>query len=437
MNKNWLHLDFKGIVPSARKICEWLDFFKECGFERVIFEYDCRVQWNCWPGAADPRLTKEEVRQIGVYAKNIGIEVVPLVQIHGHLDWILKHERYAYLREAGFVNELCPQHPDSVPMIKTWIDEVLELHPDTHYIHLGADETWHLCSCEKCREIAMADSKRGKMGIYLDHVSPICRYVIDKGVRPMLWADMFCTEGRTDLAKELPWETILVNWQYTGGGPFDRTAKLAESGLEIYGASAIQCAWHEHWWCVINNPQYRLENVLGWNHSGLKIIHTTWGRPGNLWNLYPSWYGSVGIFIAAGNPRRWEKHPWYSFFQRLSEIMLHDKPEGLVQAIEEVKELPVSNSIEAEGRKWLELGVRYQLMIKQYLGIMFGRKCMDVTEKFIGRDPASYHKYYIATQEKLDQDIIIWREEMNDFFMRNELSEAEEFIAEKLAAFCR
>jgi hypothetical protein len=434
-NKNWLHLDFKGIVPSERKICEWLDFFRECGFERVIFEYDCRVQWDCWPNAADPRLTKDEVRRITAHAEGIGMEVIPLVQIHGHLDWLLKHEQYAHLRENGFVNELCPQHPDASALIMAWIDEVLELHPNIHYIHLGADETWHLCTCEKCLEIVERDPVRGKMGVYLDHVGGICRHVIARGLRPMIWADMFCTEGRTDLARELPSETILVNWQYTGGGPYRTTAELKTSGLEVYGASAIQCAWYEHWWCAVNNPAMRLENVLSWNQSGFNVIHTTWGRPGNLWNLYPAWHGSVGIFIAAADPGRWSKHPWKPFFDRLGPALLRSWPHELKPLIEEVKTLPVSGSIEEEGRKWLELGLRYQLMVKNYLGVELGKKCMKVTRRYIGYDPASYRKYYETPLEVLASELAEWTVEMREFFQRNELSDMDEFVEEKAAIF--
>ncbi len=393
------------------------------------------MQWDCWPGAANPRLTRDEIRRITAHAEDIGMEEVPLVQIHGHLDWLLKHERYAHLREGGFVNELCPQHPDAAPMIKAWIDEVLTLHPNLHYIHLGADETWHLCSCGKCRETAARDTARGKLGGYLDHVSGICRYVIAKGLRPMIWADMFCTENRTDLARELPPETILVNWQYAGAGPYETTAKLKASGLDVYGASAIQCAWYEHWWCAINNPGARLENVLGWNHSGFNVIHTTWGRPGNLWNLYPPWHASVAVFIAAADPERWERHPWKPFFDRLAPALLRSWPHELKELIAGVKTLPIADPVEAEGRKWLELGLRYQLMVKNHLGVELGKKCMQVTRKYIGYDPASYRKYYEDPAEELTRELAAWTAEVREFFHRNELSDSDEFTEEKAAIF--
>lgn len=431
-NNSWLHLDLKGVVPSSRKFCVWLDYFKRCGFEEIVLEYDCRVEWDSWPGAALPRFTKDEIRGIVAYAAKIGLAVIPLVQIQGHLEWILKHERYAELRENDFVNELCPQHPKSAILIKTWINEVLELHPGINYIHLGADETWNLGSCEKCQEVINRNPERGKMGIYVDHVSTICRHVIDKGLRPLIWADMFCNDN-ADLVQELPPETILVNWQYTGVGPFESVKKLQATGLEIWGASAIQCSWYEHWWSTLDNPGKRLENIYGWQQSGLNVIHTVWGRPGNLWNLYGSWHMSAGLFAAAGNPERWQKHPWKPFFERLSGVMLRDWPHELKSVIKEVIQLPAEGEIEIEGRKWLELGLRYQLMVKNYMGVILGRKCMDETAKYVGRDSAVYHKYYILPLKEIATELPRWKSEVEEFWTRNELSDVEEFIAEKCA----
>lgn len=435
LNTNWLHLDLKGIVPSPRKICAWLDFFKSCGFNRIIFEYDCRVAWESWPGAGEPLLSRQDISLITTHAASLGLEVIPLIQIHGHLEWILKQERYAHLREAGFVNELCPQHPDSQPLIKAWIDEVLSLHPQARFIHLGADETWHLASCDLCQALAEADARRGKMGVYIDHVGAICRHVLGRGIQPMLWADMFCPEDRTPLAADLPAGTILANWQYAGEGPFPTTHRLQQSGLEVYGASAIQCSWYEHWWTAMNNPEDRLKNVLAWNQTGLNVIHTTWGRPGNLWNLYPCWAASVPVFIAAANPERWLQHPWRPFFDKLGPLLRRSWPHELKEAIPEAAALPAANPFEEAGRQWLTLGLRYQLMLKNHLGISLGQRCMNVTQNYVGRDPAAYHKYYIAPAENLQFELKAWQDELTLFFQQHELSDASEFIAEKSAIF--
>jgi hypothetical protein len=47
-------LDFKGVVPATEMLSEYLKYFMDCGFEGIIFEFDCRYQWQTWPDAAIP-----------------------------------------------------------------------------------------------------------------------------------------------------------------------------------------------------------------------------------------------------------------------------------------------------------------------------------------------------------------------------------------------
>lgn len=91
-----LHLDFKGIVPSEKKLLQWLEWFRKCGFDCLFPEYDCRVPWDAWHGAGAPLFTKDAVKRIAAYAESLGFEIVPLIQVHGHLEWILKHDAYSF-----------------------------------------------------------------------------------------------------------------------------------------------------------------------------------------------------------------------------------------------------------------------------------------------------------------------------------------------------
>lgn len=75
----------------------------------------------------------------------VGLEVIPLVQTFGHLEFVLKNHKYADLREQqDDLGSICPSNPDSLPLIKSIVDQVLELHPGIKMIHLGGDEVWKL-----------------------------------------------------------------------------------------------------------------------------------------------------------------------------------------------------------------------------------------------------------------------------------------------------
>ncbi len=438
MNHNFLHLDFKGVVPAVGRLMEYLDYFKACGFNGVIFEIDCRYQWRTWPDAAIPLLTKDDIKNLVEHCEKQGMRAIPLVQIQGHLEWVLKHDHFAHLRENDFFNELCPSLPESGKRVREWIDEALELFSGTEYIHLGGDETWNYASCPACTEYA-DKSKHGKFGVYIDHVAACCRHALGRGVRPLIWADMFWREKSFDLVRELPEATILIDWQYTGKAPFGTTFELMKTGYEVWGASAISCGWYEGRHSAQREPGPRFDNILSWYDWGHKndvsIIHTTWGRPGNLWNLYPPWTGQLPFFIAAGNPDRWQHHPWREFFTGLNDIMFRGWPHELEQAIKDLESLPAADDWERECLQWWILALRYQVMFKEYLFCTVDRRCVLETEKFVGRDPHVFNKNFEVPLTEFPGKLTGWEREVREFWDRNQLSDRDEFIAEKKAVF--
>lgn len=141
---NWLHLDLKGAIPSVGKLLEQLEFWKDCGYDGIVWEYDDRIPWQSWPGTWRGGYTIQEQRRLMDACRKLELETVPLIQIQGHLEWLLKHERYSGWRENGVSSELCPLHPEVLPRLKKWIDEITTLHPGSRFLHLGADETWYM-----------------------------------------------------------------------------------------------------------------------------------------------------------------------------------------------------------------------------------------------------------------------------------------------------
>ena len=110
----------------------------------IVWEYDDRIPWQSWPGTWRGGYTIQEQRRLMDACRKLELETVPLIQIQGHLEWLLKHERYSGWRENGVSNELCPLHPEVLPRLKKWIDEITTLHPGSRFLHLGEDETWYM-----------------------------------------------------------------------------------------------------------------------------------------------------------------------------------------------------------------------------------------------------------------------------------------------------
>ena len=423
---NWLHLDLKGAIPNPEKMRELLHFWKECGYDGVVLEYDDRIPWKAWPGTWRGGYTLEEQQDLVRTCADLGLEVIPLIQVIGHLEWLLKHEEWRDWRENGSGNEICPLHPEALPRLKQWIDEVVELHPGIRFLHLGADETWNLGTCGKCR-------KHDPMKLYQEHVSELCRHALEKGCRPLIWADMFWNEKRLDLVPQLPEGTIPVDWQYNGIPPYESTEKLMQCGREIMGASGAMIGWWEHCFQVQSEPSSRIRNVTGWYkwaaEHGTGVIHTTWTRGASLWNIYGPWHGAYPAFVAGGDPARWESHPWRTFMEELSDIMLRNQVPELQKAAEELPTLPAASPLEKEVLRWLNLAVRYQALQQEFLIHRATRRTLTRVSDFVGRDDGMFRKNCVEPFRTLLPKADEWEKEARSFWQDNGLSDAEEFMA--------
>lgn len=430
---NWLHLDLKGILPSAQRLLAWIDFFADAGFNGVVWEYEDRLPWRTWPGTFRAGYTLEQWRQIWRRCAERGLEVVPLIQTQGHLEWLLKHERWSAWRENGCWNELCPQEPAVMPALEAWLDEVIELHPGVRYLNIGGDETWNVATCPACRAVA-AQHPEGKMGVYLDHVQRVAQAAIDRGVRPMIWADMFWREERIDLAAHLPEPTVLIDWQYAGGGPWATVATLGESGRAVWGASAVRSSFDTRQ--AVAPIGLRLENVLGWHALRREaggaslggLIHTTWGRGRSLMPLYGPWEGWLPGFIAAGDPARWPHDPLAPWVSRLDAAMTAESPAVAKALVEELAEVSCEDAWREQCRRWWVLALRHRVAFLSSLGCGLNFAGFEAIHRSIGVDPDTINHSRAARRAVL-ASLDAWARDVRRFFADNELDGADEFIA--------
>ena len=107
--------------------------------------------------------TQNEIREIVAYATELGIEVVPEIDIPGHALALLS----AYPEHACFPREfepiscwgitddvLCAGNPKTITFLKDLLEELTGLFPG-RYFHIGGDEvpTTKWSSCPKCQNL--------------------------------------------------------------------------------------------------------------------------------------------------------------------------------------------------------------------------------------------------------------------------------------------
>jgi len=231
--------------------------------------------------------SKAEITSFIKYCNDLGIDVIPLQQSFGHVEYILRNDRYKELREdQKDFSQVCPLQTEQDKALFTDLYTELASTHTSKYIHIGGDETYLLGHDERCRLMA---AKEGKSKLYIDYIKMLCGIVIKLGKTPILWADIALKYP--DAIKLLPKGTIFIDWNYGWDmNRFGNHQKLLESGYEIWGAPALRSSpdnyfltqWEKHF----KNIRDFIPAAAKFGYKG--IVMTSWSTSGQYSPVFES-----------------------------------------------------------------------------------------------------------------------------------------------------
>jgi hypothetical protein len=242
-----------------------------------------------WWGWEDGKMTIAEVKRLTAIAKDLGVTLIPQMNIFGHaanarahggkhatLD--LKSQYQPYFEPMAGWN-WCLSNPNTVELQKKLIKELYEAFDCPGYFHIGCDEA-NVPTCPDC-------IKKGYSTLFANHVKDISNYLSKEfGARTLMWHDMFIQKGDP---------------QWKGLSAFGTPETI--SVIHKLPKDIIICDWYYHK-PRKEYPSLRYFNELGfdvlacpWNHtSGTKALinHShelgIKGVLGTLWNYF---YGTT------------------------------------------------------------------------------------------------------------------------------------------------
>ena len=130
------------------------------------------------------RYSKEDLRDLDSYALTLGIELVPCIQLLGHLSAHMKWDAAAPYRDTA--SAMLVGAEETYRLIGKILDSVKESFT-TKKIHIGMDETHDL-------GVGKALDKYGyipREELYFKHLARIAPMIRERGLEPMMWSDMF------------------------------------------------------------------------------------------------------------------------------------------------------------------------------------------------------------------------------------------------------
>lgn len=158
-------------------------------------------------------LTKNELREIILYAKQAGIEIIPDFDSPGHLKQILRtHPEWqlqkkqadgTFERDPAALN-ICD--PEAIAFILAIYQEYAELFTDSTYFHIGGDEFVDFDQIEAYPELrTYAKTHYGPEAEGIDTFVAYVNQVIEKisqwGFVPRIWNDGFFRLNRSEQVK--------------------------------------------------------------------------------------------------------------------------------------------------------------------------------------------------------------------------------------------
>lgn len=260
--------------------------------------------------------SREELREVADYAKRHFVSIVPEVDVPGHSRSLLRACPELACDPSDPGNELCLGRPETLPFLKRIFADLMEIFPDSKYIHFGGDEaeTAHWERCPRCREAMREGGFRDLRELENHFMLELTRFAVEKGRTPIVWGT----------GSSFPDDTVIQAWldirephRHIGNGC---KCIMSVHTSYYFDYPAEPCEPHESWMFPLPaEGVYMADPYVIWEKewSGSLL-----GPEACLWTEYvPEWRVVQKVLprLGAYAETAWsspERKTWYDFLRR-------------------------------------------------------------------------------------------------------------------------
>ena len=254
-------------------LLDQLPRYADWGYQELYLHLEDAVHYPSLPevARADAYSTRDFEKLVRA-ATRAGIKVVPIVNLLGHTQYLIKTPGLRDLNELRAPDgtplprgQLCPLHPRTLEVADTLLRDMAPFCT-AGKVHVGLDESFHLGK----HPLSRAEVKRiGLASHFSGYVNRLHMLIQPLGLRMGLWADMLAL--LPEAIPQLPRGLIAYDWYYY---PFPRHPRMELHNYADYDlAPAFAKQGIEYWGCPMNGgfrheplPVFgeRLANAQSW-----------------------------------------------------------------------------------------------------------------------------------------------------------------------------
>lgn len=288
-----------GPLPTEEEIKRQLDFLARWKSNQYYFYSEASIELEGYPLLnPEGRFTKDQVRRIIEYGRERHIDVIPCLELYGHLHDLFRVERYSDLSAFPHGGEFNPSNEKVMALLTDWAGQITRLF-SSPFVHIGFDETWQIEKAAKQQGVTATPAK-----LYIEQLSNVTHLFEQRGKRVMAWGDIMVKYP--EILSQLPSGLMAVAWEYVARpdpeykrwlGPLvaKRVPHLVATGVH---------SWNE----ISPDFDTTFENIdtflaAGRRSNALGLINTVWTDDAQML-MRMSWPG-----MAYGAAAPWQSTP--------------------------------------------------------------------------------------------------------------------------------
>jgi hypothetical protein len=224
-----VHLDFKGVQFKPSYLPQLIADLAGQGVNTILAEYEDVFPFDDRRGidVIEDRQTKWTpaiLKRFQTLAAGHGIEIIPLQQCLGHLEYVYRWKRYRSMAlDRNYPSVVNIASPRARAMVFEMLEQVIVAHPDSRLVHLGMDEAHALVAYAQAK-------KQDVLELFLDHLEALCAICERHGKTPIIWSDMWedhISPANLKRVARFKDRVILCPWDYGNSGERIASGRIA------------------------------------------------------------------------------------------------------------------------------------------------------------------------------------------------------------------